>query len=114
MQLETYDDRKVSDANPLPIKMISNSVGGPGAATDRSGTISSGGAAQNAMSANTARKRWSLANNSDTAMTVHAAGTASATAGLPVYPGQTASGDETNAISVFCATTGKAFTAWEV
>lgn len=112
MQLETYDDRKVSDTNPLPIKMPALPTGG--AATDRSGTITTGGVAQNAMAANTARKLWSLSNNSDTPMNVHPAGTASATAGIPVSPGQTVTGTVTNAISVFCATTGKAFTAWEI
>jgi len=111
MQLETHDDRKVSDSNPLPIKMPALPTGK--SATDRSGTITSGGNAQNAMAANTARAGWSLVNNSDTPMTVNPAGTASATAGIPVFPDDVVEGNETNAISVFCASTGKAFTAWE-
>lgn len=82
-------------------------------ATDASGTITTGGAAQNALAANLQRHEWTFVNNSDTLMMVRVGGTASATAGIPVYPGDVVSGQENNAISVYCATTGKAFTAWE-
>lgn len=98
------------------LKQISASVqllAGTGTATDRSGTITSGATAQNAMASNAVRKGWVLINNSDTDMYVHAAGTASSTAGIPVYPREMAFGYEVNAISVYCVTTGKAFTAWE-
>lgn len=83
------------------------------ASTDRSGTITSGGTAQNAMAANTSRRFWALANNSDTVMMVRVGGTASATAGVKVNIDDLVYGAEIDAISVFCATTGKAFTAWE-
>lgn len=82
-------------------------------ATDRSGTITLGGTAQDALAVNKSRYEWTLINNSDTLMMVSAGATASATAGAPAYPGDVVSGKETNAISVYCATTGKAFTAWE-
>lgn len=83
------------------------------ASTDRSGTITLGGTAQNAMAANTSRRFWALTNNSDTVMMVRVGGTASATAGVKVNTDDLVYGEEIDAISVFCATTGKVFTAWE-
>lgn len=95
-----------SATSPLPTSSAA-------AATDRSGTITTGGTAQNAMAANASRRSWTIINTSDTAMRVHAAGTASTTAGVTLNPGDVATGTETNAISVHGATTGKTFTAWE-
>lgn len=100
---------------------VSSSGGGGGAvttspgvvvATDRGGTITTGGVAQNAMAANASRKQWCIQNspNSVENLNVSAAGTASATAGVMLPPGAQAcnqSGNiEQTAISVFAATTG--------
>lgn len=111
----------VSAQSPLPVALYAGGGATSPAfvteagtlATDRSGTITLGGTAQNAIAANTSRVEWTIVNNSDTLMMVRIAGTASATAGIPANPGDVIVGKETNAVSVFCATTGKAFTAWE-
>ena len=108
--------------NATPVLVVNGGGGGGGdpitvsvigtSATDRSGTITTGGVAQNAMAANPARHQWNVYNNSDTAMTVSVIGTASATS-VSLVPGGLANGKETNAVSVFGPTTGKAFLAWE-
>lgn len=97
-----------SDADSVPTSSPTGS-----SATDRSGSITLGGTAQNAMAVNTSRKEWTFTNTSDTVMYVSAAATATAANGIPVYPDETVEGNETNAISVLCATTGKTFSAWE-
>ncbi len=83
------------------------------AATDRSGAITLGGTAQDAIALNAERREWTFINSSDTPMMLRFGATASATAGFSLSPGDMAAGKETNALSVYCATTGKAFTAWE-
>lgn len=90
-----------------------------GALTDRSGTITTGGTAQNAMAANTSRKYASVTNpiSATESLFVNDAGTA--TAASPSYellPGEsyeTGAFVPTNAISVLAATTGHAFIARE-
>lgn len=90
--------------------------------TDRGGTITSGGAAQNAMASNSSRKGWCITNDPAVAageiLYVRANGTASATAGTPVMPGgQVCNGPlltDTAAISVFAATTGHRWFGFEV
>lgn len=84
------------------------------AGTDRSGTIATGGAAQNVAAANTARRGFDFQNTSDTEMRVTENGTpATATTGFQVLAGGTFRTRTNRAISVFCATTGKTFAATE-
>jgi len=87
-------------------------------ATDKSGTVTSGGTAQNAIASNTSRKDWRLSNLSNDILYITDTGTAATAAnGVPVYPGQTISansrGTSTSAISVLGATTGDAWSAVE-
>lgn len=88
--------------------------------TERGGTITSGGTAQNAMSANTARKSWCIQN--DPAATenlfVRADGNAATTtSGTALSPGSQVcsrpSMSQTSAVSVIAATTGHRFYATE-
>lgn len=85
-------------------------------ATDKSGTITTGGIAQNAIASNANRKGWVLQNTSDTDMYVSDSGTASASSFL-LKTGASARSDSmsvtTGAISLYCATTGKTFAATE-
>ena len=90
----------------------------PSALVDRSGSITSGGTAQQLMAANATRRGWYIQNNSDTVMWVSDVGTAAATQPslklLPdAYYEPPAGGVDNGAISIFCATTGKTFTARE-
>jgi hypothetical protein len=93
--------------------------------TNRSGTITTGGVAQNAMAANPARKGWMIMNIDETNLeplgvrTTGAAALASAgtftlvpSAGAG-YPGGVMQGVGSGAISVIAATTGHKFTAIE-
>lgn len=90
-----------------------------GALTDRSGTITTGGTAQQAMAANATRKYLLIQNSSDTAMWFNFTTTAvadspsfylSPNGGSFVQEGSFVS---TEAISIICATTGKKWTAKE-
>jgi hypothetical protein len=94
------------------------SSGGP--LTDRSGTLTAGGAAQEAVAANTSRNYLLIRNpiNATEELWVNLTGTA--TAASPSV--RLDAGDylifeagfiPTNAVSVFAATTGHAFTIWE-
>ncbi len=87
--------------------------------TDRSGTIASGGTAQDVVTpaANGARKHLTFFNVSDTAMTLNigADATNNASGGsFPVAAGAGLTWSDYNIpqgkISVYCATTGKAYT----
>lgn len=91
-----------------------------GALTDRSGTITSGGAAQNAMAANTSRKYLFILNPATATEVLWFNLTTTATAASPSI--QLAAGQSfvmeagfvsTAAVSVIAATTGHAFTALE-
>lgn len=79
--------------------------------TDRSGTVTSGGVAQNAMAANLSRKGWCIQNDpaATEALYVRTDGAASASAGTALQAGQQvcspANVVTTGAISVFAATT---------
>lgn len=81
------------------------------ATTDKGGTITSGGAAQTAIASNTARKSWCIQNDpaSTETLYVRVNGTASATSGVALSPGQQACNPpdliDTAAVSVFAATT---------
>lgn len=87
------------------------------ALADGSGTITSGGTSQTVFAANTSRTYLLVQNISDTAMYVNFGGVATAGAGSFLLP---ASGGSlvmdsafvsTESVTIFCATTGKAFTA---
>lgn len=86
--------------------------------TDRSGSITTGGTAQNVMAANASRKGCTFQNISDTDMWVSEVGTAAADAssikiGAGLLYEWPAHGTPRGAISVLCATTGKKFVARE-
>jgi hypothetical protein len=100
----------VSASNPLqtqPAPLV--------AGTDRSGSITTGGAAQQVAAGNTSRRALDFQNTSDTEMRVTENGTAAtATTGYQVLAGGRFSARTNRAISVFCATTGKTFAATEI
>lgn len=84
--------------------------------TNKSGTITTGGAAQNVCAANTKRKGFWFQNVSDTDMWLYELGTAVADQpAVKVAAGQAFEFPVTTigAISVICATTGKKFSARE-
>ncbi len=69
------------------------------------------------FAANSKRRGLIIGNPSDTAMTFRVGGTASATAGIPIDAGMaiTLKGENvpSGLISLFCAGTAKAYTAYE-
>ena len=87
--------------------------------TSRSGTIATGATAQTLMAANATRKGWFIQNNSTGDLWVNRFG-GTAIAGQPsllipagkLYETPTG-GSGGNAVSIFGATTGQAFTAGE-
>jgi hypothetical protein len=90
------------------------------ALTDRSGTVTAGGAAQNACAANTSRKLLIVSNPSDTltfTFRTDATATATGTAGsIAVGPGGGYIFDKvvpSGAVSIYGATTGQPFTVKE-
>lgn len=90
-------------------------------ATDRSGTITTGGVAQTLALGDGTRRGLSIQNVSSGDLWVNVYGTASATAGRKIAAGdeyvwsmQQGSGSiPVNAVSIFGATTGQAFAAEE-
>lgn len=107
-------------ANPVLVTGTVTGVTNPatGQLTDRSGTITSGGDAQEVMAANPSRLAVFFQNLSDTDMYVSFTGTATAGPGSFLIPsgGGTfppAGYVPTQALSVLCATTGKEFSAYE-
>lgn len=90
-----------------------------GTPTDKSGTITSGGTAQDVAAANPARQFLVFQNTSDTDMRISVTGTPTATVGIlcPAngggYEWNTPGFIPTSTLKVFCATTGKAFTCNE-
>ena len=109
--VETLNDGAEIQANQIAVYQSVRT------STDKSGTVSSGGVAQAAIAANAQRKGWMLTNLSSDILYVRDDGTAaSATTGVPVYPGQTVTdgGQVSNAaISVLGATTGDVWSAKE-
>ena len=103
----------VSSSNPLPVQ-------NPNAApTDRSGSITTGGAAQVAMAALSTRKGYFFQNISSEIMWGNWVGTAAPnTAGsFPIQPNgiiRSTQVCETTALSIYGETTGKVYTAWEM
>lgn len=88
------------------------------ATTDKSGTITAGGSAQNAIASNASRKGWCIQNtDASEALYVRVGGTASATAGTKLTAGTQACSSptliDTGAVSVFAATTAHPFSGFE-
>jgi len=103
----------VSSNNPLPVQ---NANADP---IDRSGSIATGGAAQVAMEALSTRKGYFFQNISSEIMWGSWVGTAapSAAGSFPIQPNgilRNTAPCETTALSIYGATTGKVFTAWEM
>ncbi len=103
----------VSSSNPLPVQ-------NPNAAPiDRSSSITTGGAAQVAMAALSTRKAYFFQNISSEIMWGSFVGTAApnTVGSFPIQPNgiiRSTQVCETTALSIYCATTGKAYTAWEM
>jgi len=103
----------VSNGNPLPIQ-------NPNAAPiDRSSSITTGGLAQVAMAALSTRKGYFFQNISSEIMWGSFTGTAApnAAGSFPIQPNgiiRSTQVCETTALSIYGATTGKVFTAWEM
>lgn len=103
----------VSSSNPVPITYSTATI------TSRSGTIATGGVAQSFMTENTARKGWFIQNNSTGDLWVNRfGGTASASQpSIKIPAGRLyetpTGGSGGNALSIFGATTGQAFTSGE-
>jgi hypothetical protein len=80
--------------------------------TERGGTITAGGTAQNALTANASRKFWCIQNDPAASETLYVQpnATASATSGVAVEPGKQTCAPigmvTTGVVSVFAATTG--------
>lgn len=103
----------VSASNPLPVQ---NANADP---TDRSSTITTGGAAQVAMAALSTRKAYFLQNISSEIMWGSFVGTAApnTVGSFPILPNgiiRSTQVCETTALSIYGATTGKVYTAWEM
>ena len=103
----------VSSSNPLPVQ---NANAAP---TNRSSTITTGGAAQVAMAALSTRKAYFFQNISSEIMWGSFVGTAApnTVGSFPIQPNgiiRSTTVCETTALSIYCATTGKAYTMWEM
>ena len=103
----------VSSSNPLPVQ---NANASP---TDRSSTITTGGAAQVAMAALSTRKAYFLQNISSEIMWGSFVGAAApnTVGSFPILPNgiiRSTQVCETTALSIYGATTGQKFTAWEM
>jgi hypothetical protein len=104
---------EVSSSNPLPVQ---NANASP---TDRSNAITAGGVAQVAMAALSTRKAYFFQNVSSEIMWGSWVGTAtpSVAGSFPIQPNgiiRSTQVCETTALSIYGATTGKVFTAWEM
>jgi hypothetical protein len=102
----------------LAIKAVLD-AGVNGSATDKSNTITTGGAAQVAIAALATRKAYFLQNISSEIMWGSFTGTAApnAAGSFPISPNgiiRSTQVCETTALSIYGATTGKVFTAWEM
>ena len=107
------DNSPVSSSNPL---LVQNSNGTP---TNRSGSITTGGAAQVAMAALSTRKAYFFQNVSSEVMWGSWVGTAApnTSGSFPIQPNgiiRSTQVCETTALSIYGATTGKVYTAWEM
>ena len=107
------DVAALSTATPLPVQSANATP------TNRSGSITTGGAAQVAMAALSTRKGYFFQNVSSEVMWGSWVGTAApSTAGsFLISPNgiiRNTTPCETTALSIYGATTGKVFTAWEM
>ena len=103
----------VSSSNPLPVQ---NANAAP---TDRSGTITTGGAAQDAVAALATRKAYFFQNISSESMWASFTGTAApGTVGsfeiVPKDVIRSTTTCETTALSIYGATTGQKYTMWKM
>ena len=103
----------VSASNPLPV------LNANAAPTDRSSTITTGGAAQVAMAALSTRKAYFFQNISSESMWGSFTGTAapSTVGSFEIVPKgviRSTTTCETTALSIYGATTGQKYTAWEM
>ena len=103
----------VSASNPLPVL---NANASP---TDRSSTITTGGAAQDAVAALATRKAYFFQNISSESMWASFTGTAAPnTVGsfeiVPKGVIRSTQACETTALSIYGATTGQKYTMWEM
>ena len=103
----------VSSSNPLPVQ---NANASP---IDRSSTITTGGAAQDAVAALATRKAYFFQNISSESMWGSWVGTAApnAAGSFPIQPNgviRSTQVCETTALSIYGATTGQKFTMWEM
>lgn len=81
--------------------------------TNRSGTVTAGGTAQQLAAANNNRKALVIQNRSDAVLVVNEHGAASETAGFELAPKAGISILSRNAVSVFGSTTGQRWSATE-
>lgn len=107
------DVAALSTATPLPVQSANATP------TNRSGSITTGGAAQTVMAALSTRKGYFFQNVSSEVMWGSWIGTAApSTAGsFLISPNgiiRNTTPCETTALSIYGATTGKVFTAWEM
>ena len=107
------DVAALSTTTPLPVQSANATP------TDKSGSITTGGAAQVAMAALSTRKGYFFQNVSSEVMWGSWVGTAAPnTAGsFQIAPNgiiRNSTPCETTALSIYGATTGKVFTAWEM
>ena len=103
----------VSASNPLPVQ---NANASP---IDRSSTITTGGAAQNAVAALATRKAYFFQNISSESMWASFTGTAapSTVGSFEIVPNgiiRSTQVCETTALSIYGATTGQKYTMWEM
>ena len=104
---------ELSSSNPLPVQ---NANATP---TDRSSTITTGGAAQTVMAALSTRKGYFFQNVSSEVMWGSWIGTAApnAAGSFLISPNgiiRNTTPCETTALSIYGATTGQKYTAWEM
>lgn len=107
------DIAALGTSTPLPVQ---NANASP---TNRSGSITTGGAAQVAMAALSTRKGYFFQNISSEIMWGSWVGTATpnASGSFPISPNgiiRNTTPCETTALSIYGATTGKVYTAWEM
>jgi hypothetical protein len=101
-----------------PVSGSVTALSSTGTITTRSSTITTGGTSQQVAASNSSRKYFVIQNISDTAMYLGVGYTPTTTTGLLLSANGGGMIFETSfiptqAINVLCATTGKAFVAWE-
>ena len=107
------DVAALSTTTPLPVQSANATP------TNRSGSITSGGVAQVAMAALSTRKAYFLQNISSEIMWGSFVGTAApnTVGSFPILPNgiiRSTQVCETTALSIYGATTGQKYTAWEM